>query len=216
MLNLSVDNVDEEDKTRTDQFTKMLNLKMHRLSTFRAVGQGFGSKKAGGSAYGGSAAATGGGLDALNQDQIRTRENNEASGGGSEVKGFAEMMFGDESSIGSVHRVGGASSGLGRSFRGSIRSGATGNSGGAASSLRNKLAKGLQDRFRRNTGMQQITDIEEDEDDDAETVLNAIDNLSDQCPSEGMDTNYDMIGLAQGVNKYQMGVKMALTRYNES
>ena len=62
-----------------------------------------------------------------------------------------------------------------------------------------------------------MTEIEEDksDEDDAETVMNQIDNLSDNCPSEGMDTNYDMIGLAQDGNKYQMGVKRALTQYNE-
>ena len=52
-----------------DQFTKMLNLKMHRLSTFKAVGEsGFGGHRFGGSTRG-SHVETGGagaGLSAIN------------------------------------------------------------------------------------------------------------------------------------------------------
>ena len=217
LLNVSVDDMDGGNKEKsTDQFTKMLNLKMHRLSTFRAVGvSGFGGKKTGGSARGSPKA--GAGFSALN--------NSAAIGGmGGGEKTLAEQMFGGASEVsdGSIHRVNEGSSSGPRSLRGSIagrgsiRSG--GNSSGmGTSSLRNKLSKGLQDRFRRNTGIQQITEIEEDkDDDDAETVLDHLENLSDNCPSEGMDTNYDMIGLAQDGNKYQAGVKVALTRYNDT
>ena len=124
----------------TDQFTKMLNLKMHRLSTFRAVGQsGFGGKRTGGSARGSPKA--GAGLSALGNSAIAIGDT------GSEVKGLAEQMFGGASEVsdGSIHRVTDGSPGprsLRGSFRGSIRSG--GNSSGmGASSLRNKLSKGL-------------------------------------------------------------------------
>ena len=87
---------------------------------------------------------------------------------------------------------------------------------GDDSILRNKLAKGLKDRFRSTVILQQNTEIEEDKsDEDAKTELDHLENLSVQCPSEGMDTNYDMIGLAQDGNKYQAGVKVALTRYSD-
>ena len=186
---------------------------MHRLSTFRAVGQsGFGGKKAGGSVRG-SPKGDGSNLSSLGNSAIATGDK------GSEVKGLAEQMFGDDESTTSIVRVNEGSSSGPRSFRGSIAgrgSIRSGSSGGGASSLRNKLAKGLKDRFRRNTGIQQITEIEEDKsDEDAQTELDHLENLSEQCPSEGMDTNYDMIGLAQDGNKYQAGVKVALTRYND-
>ena len=128
-------------KTSTDQFTKMLNLKMHRLSTFRAVGQsGFGARKTGGSARGSPKGA--GNLSALGQSAIQ-------ADGGSEIKGLAEQMFGggDDESTTSIVRVGEGSSTGPRSLRGSIagrgsiRSGAS--SGAGVSSLRNKLSKGL-------------------------------------------------------------------------
>ena len=127
----------------TDQFTKMLNLKMHRLSTFRAVGvSGFGGKKTGGSARGSPKA--GAGFSALNSGAIAIG----GTGGGE--KTLAEQMFGGASEVsdGSIHRVNEGSSSGPRSLRGSIagrgsiRSG--GNSSGmGTSSLRNKLSKGL-------------------------------------------------------------------------
>ena len=84
LLNVSVDDMDAGAKEKsTDQFTKMLNLKMHRLSTFRAVGQsGFGGKRTGGSARGSPKA--GAGLSALGNSAIAIGDT------GSEVKGLAE------------------------------------------------------------------------------------------------------------------------------
>ena len=116
---------------------------MHRLSTFRAVGQsGFGARKTGGSARG-SPKGGAGNLSALGQSNIQ-------ADGGSEIKGLAEQMFGgggDDESTTSIVRVGEGSSTGPRSLRGSIagrgsiRSGAS--SGAGVSSLRNKLSKGL-------------------------------------------------------------------------
>ena len=142
LLNISVDDMDGgQKKTSNDQFTKMLNLKMHRLSTFRAVGQsGFGGRKAGGSARG-SPKGDGSNLSSLGNSAIAIGDK------GSEVKGLAEQMFGDDESTTSIVRVNeGSSIGHNRSFRGSIAgrgSIRSGSSGGGQSSLRNKLAKGL-------------------------------------------------------------------------
>ena len=137
----SVDDMDGgKKKTSDDQFTKMLNLKMHRLSTFRAVGpSGFGGRKAGGSVRG-SPKGDGGNLSALGNSAIVIGDN------GSEIKGVAEQMFADDESTTSIIRVNEGSSSGKRSLRnsiigrGSVRSGS---SGGGASSLRNKLSKGL-------------------------------------------------------------------------
>ena len=64
-----------------DQFTKMLNLKMHRLSTFRGIGESSFTKKRAGGSTGGSHANTG-----------AAAGFSSVGGGdtGSEVKGLAE------------------------------------------------------------------------------------------------------------------------------
>ena len=81
----------------------MLNLKMHRLSTFRAVGDGgFGRRKAGGSVRG-SPKANGGNLSGFGQSDIAIGDT------GSEVKGLAEQMFAgsddDAESTGEIVRI---------------------------------------------------------------------------------------------------------------
>ena len=197
--------------------SKMMKLKLQRLSTFKKIDNDFGARN---------------GLKAKADQMVKRHSENpdsdSAVGSLSSVAYGPEAFFGksapiidsdsDKESDTEVKRVDITSaadgrSAISRSNRGSMKSKGSG-------SLRNKLSGKLQERIRRQTtkAMKQMI-VEESKDEDNEDMMTVLDEklneVDEDNPSDGGEADYDVIGLSSKDSDYHEPIVKTLQQFKD-